>query len=71
MTTSHPSQPLGLTPQQYARLRDQAKEEAVRLRRAAIDALLVTLVDAARSAFGALHRAVVARRRARARLLER
>ena len=58
ITNPHLHQPLGLAPQQYARLKDQAKAEAVRLRREAIDALFVLLADAARSALAAMRRAV-------------
>jgi hypothetical protein len=60
MTTSPLTHPLGLTPQQYARLREQAKEEAAHLRREAIDALFGSLADAARSAIGALRHALSA-----------
>lgn len=62
---------LGLTPQQHARLMDQAKIEAHRLRREAIDAFALALVRAARSAIGALRRAVLARRPASIRLQNR
>lgn len=58
----------GLTPQEHARLMDQAKTEAHRLRHEAIDAFASDLADAARSAIGALRRAVVARRSAPIRL---
>jgi hypothetical protein len=51
----------GLTPQQYARLMDQAKAEARRLRRQAIDSTLDRLIDAARAAIGGHRRAVPAR----------
>jgi hypothetical protein len=54
---------LSLTPQQHALLMDQAKEEATRLRREAIDAFFGSLAGVARSAISALRRAVSARRR--------
>ncbi len=57
MTNPHLHHPLGLAPEQYARLKDQAKAEAVRLRREAIDALFGLLADAARSALAAMRRA--------------
>jgi hypothetical protein len=61
--TNRPLNPiLGLTPRQHARLLEQAKKEAHRLRREAIDAFASALVGAARSALGALRRAVSARR---------
>jgi hypothetical protein len=50
---------LGLTPQQYAQRRDRAKEEAVRLRRQAIDEFTATLLNRARSAIGAWRRRVL------------
>lgn len=59
---------LGLTPQQHARLMDQAKQEAHRLRREAIDTFAGTLAGAARSALGALRCAVLARRSTSIRL---
>ena len=56
MTHPRATNSLGLTPQQYAQRMDWAKEEAARLRSEAIDAFARTLVDAARSAIGALRR---------------
>jgi hypothetical protein len=50
MTRPHTSNTLGLTPQQYARRMDLAKDEAHRLRREAIDAFAGMLIDCVRSA---------------------
>ncbi len=61
MTNAPLTSTLGLTAQQYARLLDQAKAEARRLRRQAIDSALDTLIDAARAAIGARRRAIPAR----------
>jgi hypothetical protein len=68
MTNRPPNRIHGLTPQQHARLMDQAKKEANRLRREAIDAFARDLVDAVHSAIGTLRRAALARRSALTRL---
>jgi hypothetical protein len=70
MTNRPLTSTLGLTPQQHARLTDQAKQEATRLRREAIDAFLGSLAGAARSAISALRRTVSARRRTPVRTVE-
>jgi hypothetical protein len=70
MTNRYLISTLGLTPQQHALLMDQAKQEAHRLRREAIDTFVDSLASAARSAIGALRRAVVAHRRTPASMLE-
>jgi hypothetical protein len=56
MTRPRALDALGLTPQQYAQQMDRAKEEAVRLRRQAIDAFTAMLLNRARSAIGAWRR---------------
>lgn len=68
MTNRPLTSTLGLTPEQHNRLMDQAKREAVRLRREAIDAVLGSLASVARSAARALRRAVSARQQALVRL---
>lgn len=56
MAHPRPLNALGLTPQQYAQRMDEAKVEAFRLRREAIDAFASALAAAARSAIGAMRR---------------
>ena len=63
MTNRNLNPTLDLTPQLHARLMDQAKQEARRLRREAIDTFVHSLASAARSAIGAIRHHVSAHRR--------